>query len=275
MPGTSAETSRLHETIVELQRALDLARANEKRALDVANASTRSVQQRDEVIHKRQTEYENVSNELRETKTTLESEQKRLEGVLRTKVLTEDRNRKHQADIVDLKGELAALRAANLASEDEKVAEITRLKKENEDLVKSRDAAVRDKETADKMQEYIKDQLRLAQNQAAEWKRKYDAQQEENERLQPLASGEATTLKNIHYGRSLEELKRQNELLKIEKGNQARLLQTKDEEIQRLKNGSRGYGTRQSSVPRSPRVGPGSRTGSPAPRDRLSNLRNG
>lgn len=274
MPGTAAEGPSLQEQLAEMQKKVELAQDNERRALAIAKASAKRTQELDATLNDRQTNYEDLSKQFRLTTSALENEKLQKERALTRSVNSDERNKKLNAEIADLKTKLSALQASNMSSPDEKAAEIARLQKENEDMAKKLNSALKDKSSADSMLEYIKDELRTAQSQAAEWKSRCEAANSELEHLQPIAAGEVTKTKEIHYQRSTELLRQQYEHTKMVNLKMEKVLQQKEEEIQRLKGGARDrYGTRQSSVPRSPRVG--SRAGSPAPRDRVSNLRNG
>lgn len=267
------ETSELHKQLADMNRKLTLAKQNEQRALDVAKASANRTRELDATLDDRQTNYEDLTRKLRIATSALQDEQTKRERATTLKENADERNKKLQAEITDLKAKLSALQAHTLASPNTQAAEIARLLQEHADMAKKLNSALNDKRSADSMQEYMKDELRSAQTQAAEWKERWETANEEAERLQVLAAGQVTSLKKIHYDRSAELLRQQYERLRIDNENKAKMLQAKEEEIQRLKGGARGYGTRQSSVPRSPRVG--SRATSPVSRDRVNTLRNG
>jgi chromosome segregation ATPase len=273
MPGTAANISKFQEQLIEKQAELDKLRKT-------SHANDKRYRELEAIWEKRQFEYEELSTRYRVTMGELENEKLAREQAVKTKDFTLLRIDKLRAEVVDLRTQLTEAQNVNLASEDEKVAEVTRWKKEAADEKVAKERAIKQKESSESTLEYIKDQMRDAQTQASDWKEQYERAAAELADLQKKTSGDIGAHKKMHYDRTNDILKKQLAHERIRNANLERLNGRHEDEIQRLRGMQKGYGTRGSSVPRSPRVGaggPGSRAASPllGNRDRVSNLRNG
>ena len=268
MPGTAVSVSKLQEQLAhqqhELDRVLTLSSLNEKRHREL-----------EEVWDRRQTDYEDLSKKHRVLLGELEANKTKMEKVIKSKELTNQQIEKLRNEVAELRANLQEQRGINLASTDEKVAELTRWRQEAAEEKKLKEAAQRSKETTDGMLEYQKDQLRNAQEGAASWKDAYESIAAELTALKARDPVAVAEIKKQHQDNVLEAARKQLSAAKVERETLVKMLMQKDEEIHKLKNGRGGYGTRGTSVPRSPRIGAGSRAASPLAKDRVSNLRNG
>jgi antirestriction protein len=251
-----------------------------QRALAKADARDKHQRELEAAWDHQQTNHENLSKEHRVLKSELESKQKSLDAANRVKENMEQRNIKLLAELSELRAQLSEQKRVNLLSDDEKIVELTQLRQQLQEERAAKENALKAQKSTESSMEYMKDNLRQAQDSASNWKMQHDIGQEEITRLQKIASGELTTTKKVHYNSGYEALMQQYKQERVQKEHYRRLAEKRDEEMVKLKEKEKkAYGTRQSSVPRSPRVGPAgasSRAGSPLPaRDRVSNLRNG
>lgn len=273
MPRTTVDISKIQGQLIETQVELDKIR-------ETSHSNDKRYRELEVIWEKRQFDYEELSMRYRVTMGELEAERMAKEQAVKTKDSTLLRIDKLRAEVLDLRTQLTDAQNVNLASVDEKVVEVTRWRKEATDEKAAKERAIKQKESSESTLEYIKDQMRDAQTQASDWKDQYEKAAAELADLQKKTSGDIGAHKKIHYDRTNNIYKKQLEHERMKNANLERQNGRQEEEIQRLRGMQKGYGTRGSSVPRSPRVGAGgtgSRAASPLPnnRDRVSNLRNG
>lgn len=228
----------------------------------------------------RQHEHEIVSSSNRDLQQELQKARNELETAARNRAILNQRIDKLRDENSDLRRRFKEQEDLNLMSKEDQVAEITRLRQKLHEAETTRDKAVQSKANIEQNWDYLRDSLSDAQKEAEDWKRQYEELAAKQPSLEALAHGQTKELKRIHYSTCEEDLRDENGRLKRENAIQKKLIEQKEQEVAKYKsNGRGGYSTRQSSVPRSPRVGSrgGSRPGSPAPtgRDRVMHLRNG
>ncbi|KAF1941056.1 hypothetical protein EJ02DRAFT_455497 [Clathrospora elynae] len=173
----------------------------------------------------------------------------------------------------ELKTQLDEQRSTHLLSGDDKITEITKLRKALAEAHEEKERALKTAQTAEKMLDYTKEAYRASQEAASSSASHVTLLEAENTKLAHAASGQPAKLKSLHLNRNYENQDRQIKSLKAEMGILKKTLQGKEEEVARLKSmGRQGVGTRGTSVTPQPKVR--SRAGSPLG-GRLSNLRNG
>jgi hypothetical protein len=265
MPGTAAQLSKLQEQLNEKQQALEKVQAQLK-------ASEKRFREHTVSWEKRQLEYDGLHHKHRLLLGEVETCKKSLETAIKQKDSANERFNKQTAEVENMRARCKGFEATGLASEDEKVAEITRLKKELADSNASKARAISKAATIENTLEYTKEQYRIAQDRATEFKDANDILTAELLVAKKQASGEQAALKKLHLDRSFDSVVKANEGLKQKNAALRKLLSIKEDEVLKLKGAKDArMGTRGQS-PRTPK--PGSRAASPS-RDRLNNLRNG
>jgi hypothetical protein len=265
MPGTAAQLSKLQEQLNGKQQALEKVQAQLK-------ASERRFRKHTISWEKRQLEYEDLHHKHRLLLGEIETYKKSFETAIKQKDSVNERFNKQTAEVENMRALCKGFEDTGLASEDEKVAEITRLKKELADSKASEARAISKAATIENTLEYTKEQYRIAQERATEFKDVNDIMTAELAVAKKQASGEQAALKKLHLDRSFDSVVKSNDGLKQKNVTLQKLLSLKEDEIIRLKGAKEArMGTRGQS-PRTPK--PGSRAASPS-RDRLNNLRNG
>lgn len=264
----------------QLQKQLDktlaeLRHSREQRDKDVAEL--RHFREQEATWDRRQTEYEELAKQHRLIRGLLEDANEKSEQEAKNKDFMLQRIDKLRTENSSLKTRLEELQQQNLASSDELVVENTKLRTQLRDAELAKESAEKREKSTNTTMDYMRDQLQTAQARAIEHKTRLDESLATIARLETQASGEVAKLKQIHVNKAYETAMKHLSQKTLELEAERKLNQRKDDEIQRLKSEKKAYGTRQSSVPRSPRVGPGSRAASPlpGPRDRVNHLRNG
>jgi hypothetical protein len=265
MPGTAAQLLKLQEQLDTKQQALEKVQAQLK-------LSEKRFREHTVSWEKRQREYEDLHYKHRLLLGQVESCKKSLETAIKQKDSANERFNKQSADVENMRALCKEFETTGLASEDEKIAEITRLKEQLAEAKASEARAVSKAATIENTLEYTKEQYRIAQDRATEFKDASDSLTAELTVAKKQASGEQAALKRLHLDRSFDSLVKANEGLKQKNVTLQKLLSLKEDEVVKLKGAKEArMGTRGQS-PRTPR--PGSRAASPS-RDRLNNLRNG
>ncbi|KAF2021404.1 hypothetical protein BU24DRAFT_20649 [Aaosphaeria arxii CBS 175.79] len=269
VPSSAVSIAELQE---QLRRERELRKASDKRAREFEAA-----------LDKRHLDYENLKRDHLAVMNEMNSTKIRMEAMLKSKQQVQDRYDALTVEVNTIREQQSHLQSVALASEDIKTAEIARLTDALATSTSAEAKAQKKITTADSTLEYTKEQYRLAQDRASELSTENAALQAEVATLRKSSTDQRLKLKMASHAASHAVLEKKVERAHNENAILSRLLQQKEEEIKGLKEKkSGGYGTRGSSVPRSPRVGAGgagSRAASPVVggngRDRISNLRNG
>jgi hypothetical protein len=265
MPGTAAQLLKLQEQLDTKQQSLEKVQAQ-------LRLSEKRFREHTVSWEKRQREYEDLHYKHRLLLGEVESCKKSLETAIKQKNSANERFNKQSADVENMRALCKEFETTGLASEDEKIAEITRLKEQLAEAKASEARAISKAATIENTLEYTKEQYRIAQDRATEFKDTNDSLTAELTVAKKQASGEQAALKKLHLDRSFDSLVKANEGLKQKNATLQKLLSLKEDEVVKLKGAKEArMGTRGQS-PRTPR--PGSRAASPS-RDRLNNLRNG
>jgi hypothetical protein len=219
-----------------------------------------------------QTVHEDLTREYR----LLLSSKQELEEKVGTTTKNNDTLRERLAtrttEIRVLTEQLEEQRNTHLLSEDDKIIEITKLRKDIAEANAERERALKNAKSAEATLEYTKEQYRQAQDAATKSAASVADLEAQVARLSHAASGERTKLKSLHLGRQHESLTTQVKNLKAENTIVRQTLRVKEDELARAKlsGGRMGVGTRATSATPQPKTR--SRAASPM---RLSNLRNG
>ncbi|KAF2427575.1 hypothetical protein EJ08DRAFT_353621 [Tothia fuscella] len=171
----------------------------------------------------------------------------------------------------DLRERLAEARRALETSAIPEIAAMEKLRQEKEKAEEARAKAEKDKASQDSLNKYLAENYSLASTRAAELGQENEEYAAKNMALEKTASGEIVKVRQMYHSEQQKRLQSENIRLKQEVKNMSSLLQRKEEEH---RNRKPGVGTRAGSVPRSPRVGPASRAGSPIPDRRIGVLKN-
>jgi hypothetical protein len=228
--------------------------------------------EQDVMWSKQQTVHEDLSREYR----LLLSSKQELEEKVGTTSKNNDTLRERLAtrttDMRALTDQLDEQRNTHLLSEDAKIVEITKLRKDVAEATAEKERAIMTAKTAESTLEYTKEQYREAQNAATKSAATVAELEARVTKLSHAASGEQARLKSLHLNTQYKNLTTQNKSLKSENNNLKQTLKNKEEELARAKlSGRMGVGTRGSSVTPQP-TKTRSRAASPL---RPSNLRNG
>jgi hypothetical protein len=260
MPGTAAYDSDLQRRLAYAEEAL---REEQKR-----------FHEHDNMWDKQQTVHDNLAAEHRAVKGKLQAAESKVETLTKNNATLTERLTTRTAETRELEKQLKDQRATDCLSPDEQIAEITKLRKELAEAREERDKALKKASTAEETLDYMRGVFQDARNAASASTTRVEELVAENAVLSKAASGEATKRKSMHIDRSYDEQQKHIARLKTELGVTKRTLQTKEEEILRLKSvGRPGVGTRGTSATPQPRVR--SRAGSPTfPGGRVANLRN-
>lgn len=222
--------------------------------------------------NKQQEEHESLVREHRLLLGKQKDTEEKLESVTKSKEKLQERLLARTTEKQTLELQLKEQQAIGLASSDDMVVEMTRVRMDLAAAQEERQKALKSLQTTEATHEYTKEQYRAAQDTASRAQAAVDSLTKENVQLRRQASGEAVKLKQTHHNQQFEQIKRQYENQRAEVANLKRLLGQKEEEVIRAKNnmGRIGVGTRAQSATPAPKTR--SRAASPM---RMSNLRNG
>lgn len=223
---------------------------------------------------KQQTVHEDFTREYRLLQGKQKDTEKQLDNMRKTIETLRNRLTNRENDLQTLRDQLRELTAVNTTSADEKVVEITKLRKELADAKEEKERAIRNAKAAEDRAEYTKEQYRVAQEAAAASQAALKDIEAQNEKLQQQASARPAKLKALHLNNQFENQATQIRSLRAETNILKKSLAQKEDELQRAKasGGRMGVGTRGTSATPQPKTR--SRAASPMG-GRLSNLRNG
>jgi DNA repair exonuclease SbcCD ATPase subunit len=204
-----------------------------------------------------------------------------LKEISESKVLLETAGRQREsrdATIDKLKEEIRIMRSELgeahgqlQGSQIPEVAALEKLRQEKEQAETALKRAERDAATQASTMGYVREQLEEARSRAIELQEQNSDFESRFTILERQANGEISKARSLFLDDRSKNESAENLRLKQENRNLQQLLQRKEEE---LKSRRTGMGTRAGSVPRSPRVGPASRAGSPIPDRRIGALKN-
>lgn len=270
MPGTAVdEVAKLQEQVARLGEAYRQERAARK-------AAEQRFREHEAIWDKQQTIHENQARDYRVLVTTNKSLETKFEKARRDIETLRERLASQTSEIQILSVQLEEQRKTSLLDEDEKIIEITRLRKDYAQAQVERERALKSAQTSEDLTEYTKEQYRTAKGAASIAELRISSLEAENTKLAQQASGEAARLKGLHHDRYVQHLEQQLKSETASSANLKKILAQKEEENLRLRNagaGRVGVGTRASSATPQP-TKTRSRAASPLG-GRLSSLRNG
>jgi hypothetical protein len=170
-----------------------------------------------------------------------------------------------------LRSQLAEARLILETSAIPEIAAMEKLRQEKEKAEEARTKAEKETASQNLLTKYLSEQYAEASTRAAELSQENEEYLSRTKALEKTASGEISRVRQMHQSEQQKRTAAENIHLKQENKNLTVVLQRKEEE---LRNRKAGIGTRAGSVPRSPRVGPTSRAGSPIPDRRIGVLKN-
>jgi len=265
MPGTAADVASLRRQLARLEEAYQKERTARK-------AEEQRFREHEAIWDERQTMHEDLTREHRILQGQHKDMQEKLESSMKSNDISRERLVKQTTELRQVTEQLEQQRATDLLSEDQRIVEITQLRKDLAIAQAAEQRSSKNAESADSMLEYTKEQWRVAQDAASTSQTAVEALTTSNAKLQFQASGEAANLKSLHYERQFENEAKKCKKLRDECNFLRRRVAQLEEDLAKAKNhvGRIGVGTRAQSVTPQPKTR--SRAGSPLG-GRLSNLR--
>ena len=269
MPGTATDDAfALRAQLVRLEEAYKNERA--AREADKARFSEKEV-----MWVKQQTVHEDLTKQYRLLLGKQQSTEQKLDTTTKNNETLRERLATRTTELQTLTSQLDEQRATHLLSDDEKVGEITKLRKDLALANEEKARAVKAQESVDKMLDYTKEEYRKASDAAGSSKAVIADLEAQNAHLAHAASGQPAALKKLHLDRQYDNMAIQVRNLKSETATLKKALSQKEDELQRAKLSGERMGVRTrgtSATPQPNKVR--SRAASPLG-GRLSNLRNG
>lgn len=264
MPGTSDMEYHLRAQLDVVERA----RTNERLIHATERERFADVESQWDA---RQTQYEDRERAYGQLLGEQQKSLKQLEDVTRARDILAQRLQEQVEKNRELANQLEQQRNIGLLSTEDKIQEITELRKALAiSKEEARRAASNQKSTED-MFEHLKDQRQNADETVKRQASLIEDLTKKNAKLEHQASGEPAKLKALHLEKQSKSQDQMIDRLKLENAQLKRTLAHKEEELTRTRNSGRlGYGTRNQSVTPQPRIR--SRAGSPVG-GRRSNLR--
>ena len=267
IPGTAADERKLQQRLAYAEEAY-------RKEREARRAEEKHFREQEETWDKQQTEFENLSREYRLLLGKQQLTEKRLETVTSNNLTLTERLRTRDSQMNELNRQLNEQRATDSLSSDTQIVEITKLRKELAEANEAKERALRAAKTAEANEEYLKASRIDAQDTAAESVNKLNELEARMPQLEFAASGEATKRKALHLDKVYDQQDKQLKSLRAELNIVKRTLQSKEEEVMRLKStGRMGVGTRGTSTTPQPKIR--SRAGSPILGGRIGSLRSG
>jgi hypothetical protein len=269
MPGTAAHISDLQSQLTHVQKELQEAR-------DAHRADRKRFDEHERMWEKQQTVHEDLASEHRIVKRKLQDEEAKNEALTKNVGTLNERLLSRTTELRKAEEQLKEQRQTDLLSQDARIVEITKLRKEVDETRAERDKAVATAATAEKTLDYMRGVYQDAQNKASTLNAHVEELTAEKSVLTKAASGEAAKRKSMHIGKSYDEQQKRIARLEAELSIAKRTIVMKEEENLRLKSAGRpGVGTRGTSATPQPKTR--SRAASPTYTggSRIANLRNG
>ncbi len=224
----------------------------------------KSIQEQAAALPGLQFRFEEVVAELRIARNDLTVQTAHLEALQKNLTKRDETIAKFKEERTELRKQLADLSDALKSSDIPSVTERERLRTELIAAIAEKEKAESRLKAGEKQFEYTRAEYINASTSATELSAENVALQARVKELEKAASGEALRLKQLVMKDREQAWEEDSERQRSKIKDMERLVSRLHEEIRTLKN-SRGVGTRQGSMPRSPRLGPASRVGSPAP----------
>jgi hypothetical protein len=265
----SLETQKDHTS--ELNAMAELLKTTEEQFKISTETSERRIQALEMDLGELQFRFEEQTAEKRVLAKELSEVKAQLETVGRQRETRDKTIDRLKEELRTLKSQLSEAHAALEGSQVPEIAAMEKLRLEKEQAENAKKRAERAAESQESMMGYARQQLEEARSRATELKEQNQEYEARITLLERQANGEISKARQLFLDERSKSESAENLRLKQENRNLQQLLQRKEEE---LRNRRSGMGTRAGSVPRSPRVGPSSRAGSPIPDRRIGALKN-
>jgi len=281
--STAGPSSNVGKTFMDseeqslLQEQVEAAKTRAKEQEELAKskeellrAEAKRRQELEKTVSELQLRFEDQSKEVRtlkgrveELETSLAMAQKQRESRDNTIVTLKDEIRILNKDISSARSLLAASNIPDIAT-------LEGLRMERDAAEEKARKANKRADDAEGLVGYLQEQHAKAGERVLELDQQNEEFRTRLQKVEKTASGEVTKAREMTLQSQAKMLYAENERLKRVVSERERLLQKKEEE---LKQRRIPISTRAGSVPRSPRIGPASRAGSPAPDRRVGALK--
>lgn len=278
-PDLDTSTTRISDSLGQLSQVQlsgeinalkDLLKATEQQLHETTSHSDTRIRGMDDAISELQQRFEEQTLEKRVLAKEITETKMILEHIKRQKDARDATVEKLKDEIRALKTQLSEAHVALQGSQIPEVAELEKLRQEKDKAEEAKRRADKAAQSEKVTMEYMRTEMEEARSRAgelAQLNRDYVAR---ISILEQQASGEISKARQLFLDDRAKHDAADNIRLSQETLNLKQLLQRKEEE---LKTRKVGMGTRAGSVPRSPRVGPSSRAGSPIPDRRIGALK--
>jgi len=270
--STTVESTETQKHLVqELDTMQDLLRATEEQLKISTETSNQRIHTLETDLSDLQFRFEEQTAEKRALLKELSDAKSQLELAGRQRESRDITIDKLKEEIRTLKSQLGEAHEQLQGSHIPEVAAMEKLRQEKDQAELAQKRAERNAATQDSTLGYARQQLEEARSRATELQEQNSDYESRFTILERQAKGEISKARQLFLDERAKSESAENLRLKQENRNLQQLLQRKEEE---LKSRRSGMGTRAGSVPRSPRVGPASRGGSPIPDRRIGALKN-
>jgi hypothetical protein len=262
------DTTALRDTIKAVE---DRAQATIRDKDNTARERERRLQEIERDFDLQMNRFEDQSFKLRGLQTELEDAKTALEDSRTLRQRREETISVLKEENNNLKAQLTEARSALENGLVPEVAELERLRREKEEAELGRQKSEKDLANERSLGSYLRAEYSTASSRAMELGAENEDLLAQVNSLSKKANGEAVRLKQMNLDTQTTMTMREIDRLKLELKNKDQIIKRNQEELQKKRA---GVGTRAGSVPRSPRVGPASRGGSPIPDRRIEAVKN-
>ena len=265
----STETQKL--LAEELSAMQDLLKATEEQLKISTESSKQQIHTLETDLSDLQYRFEEQTAEKRTLLKALSEAKTQIEVAGRQRESRDATIDKLKEDVRTLKSELQEAHVQLSGSQIPEVAALEKLRQEKEQAELAQKRAERNATNQEQTLGYARQQLEEARSRAIELQEQNSDYEARFTVLERQAKGTVAEARGKFLSERAKMHEAENLRLKQENRNLQQLLQRKEEELRSRRS---GMGTRAGSVPRSPRVGPASRAGSPIPDRRIGALKN-
>jgi len=269
--GAQSSQAYLTSTSSDEMTALrDLLRATEDRLQATIKAKDARLDEFDNALSELQLRFEDQTAEKR----TLARELTEVRMAF-SKVYDQNDSRGNTIDRLkeenrEIKEQIIEARAALESSAIPEISELEKLRKEKEQAEQAQKKAEKEAASQSTLTAYLRQEYSDASRRAVEISQENEVQKLKIGALEKTASGEISKVRQMNMDEQHKRVLAENKRLRQDVRNLGFTLQRKEDDLRTRKS---GIATRAGSVPRSPRVGPSSRAGSPIPDRRIGALK--
>ncbi|KIW07426.1 uncharacterized protein PV09_02267 [Verruconis gallopava] len=270
--STAPQSSETQKNLTEEINAIqELLKATEIQLKISTESSEKRIQALEGDLGELQFRFEEQTSEKRALAQQLSETKAKLDTAVRQRESRDATIDKLKEENRSLKMQLSEAHNALQASQIPEIADMERLRHEKEQAEIAKKRAEKAAEHVESTIGYVRQQLDEARSRAIELQEQNREYETRIALLERQVNGEISKARQLFLDERSRSESAENLRLRQENRNLQQLLQRKEEE---LKSRRSGMGTRAGSVPRSPRVGPPSRAGSPIPDRRIGALKN-